>query len=74
MADYLDELTEIIVAASVCPVCETLAFVYRSRYLKHHDSWEFLCPICATGFVVPENELVFQSLPQEWLSTAVYAA
>jgi hypothetical protein len=76
MSDYSDELAEIVAAASVCPVCETLVFAYRSKCLKHHDSdsWEFMCPLCGTGFAVPESELAFRSLPQEWLSAEVYAA
>jgi len=76
MSDYSDELAVIIAAASICPVCETLVFAYRSRCLKHHDSdsWEFICPLCGSGFTVPESELTFQSLPREWLSAGVYAA
>jgi hypothetical protein len=76
MRDYFDELDEIIAAASICPVCDTLVFAYRSKYLALLDSdrWEFTCPLCGTGFSVPESELVFQSLPKEWLSAKVYAA
>ncbi len=76
MPDYFDELDEIIAAASICPVCDTWVFVYRSRYLNRDDSdrWEFMCPLCGTGFTVSESELAFQSLPKEWLSATVYAA
>ena len=76
MPDYFDELDEIIAAASICPVCDTLVFAYRSRYLNRHDSdrWEFMCRLCGTGFAVPESELAFQSLPKEWLSAKVCAA
>ncbi len=76
MPDYLDELDEIIAAALICPVCDTLVFAYRSSYLNRHDSdrWEFICRLCNTGFDVPESELTFQSLPEEWLSAKVCAA
>jgi hypothetical protein len=76
MQDYADELDEIIAAASICPLCDTLVFAYRSRYLKGHDSdrWEFICRLCDAGFDVPESELAFQSLPEEWLSAEVCAA
>jgi hypothetical protein len=76
MSDYSDELAVIIAAASICPVCEMLVFSYRSRCLKRHDSdlWEFVCPLCGSSFALPESELAFQSLPQEWLSARVYAA
>ena len=76
MPEYCDELDEITAAASICPVCDKLVFVYRSRYLNRHDSdrWDFMCPLCGTGFAVPESELAFQSLPKEWLSARVCAA
>lgn len=76
MPDYFDELDEIIAAVSICPVCNTLVFVYRSKYLNRHDSdrWEFMCLLCGTGFATPESELAFQSLSKEWLSARVCAA
>jgi hypothetical protein len=33
-----------------------------------------MCPDCGTSFAMPERELVFQSLPEEWLLAKVYAA
>jgi hypothetical protein len=76
MSDYFDEFDEIIAAASICPVCETLVLEYRSRNLTVHDSdqWDFMCTKCSTEFTVPESELAFQSLPREWLSAKAYAA
>jgi hypothetical protein len=76
MPDYFDELDEIIAAASICPVCDSWVFVYRSWYLNHHgsDRWEFVCPLCGTGFAASESELAFQSLPKKWLSAKVCAA
>ena len=76
MPDYSDELDEIIAAASICPVCDTVVFAHRSGYLKPCASnrWEFMCPQCGTDFIVPESELVFQCLHKEWLSARVCAA
>ena len=76
MWNYSDEVDEICAAASICPECDTLAFAYRSTYVKRHDSdrWEFMCSCCGTGFAVPESELAFQSVPKEWLLAKVYAA
>lgn len=76
MPNYSDELSEIIAAASICSVCDTVVFAYRSGYRNCHDSdrWEFMCPQCGTDFTVPESELAFQCLPKEWLSARVCAA
>jgi|HubBroStandDraft_1064217.scaffolds.fasta_scaffold1094116_1 hypothetical protein len=76
MLDYSDELDEIITAASVCPACDTLVFAYRSGNVERHppEPWEFMCPRCNTGFAIPESELAFQSLANEWLLAKVHAA
>jgi ribosomal protein S27AE len=76
LPDYSDELDDIVAAASICPDCDTMAFAYRSTDVKHDDSdrWEFMCARCGTGFTMPKSELVFESLPKEWLLAKVYAA
>ena len=30
-------------------------------------SWEFVCPECGTEFCAPRGDLLFQSVPREWL-------
>jgi hypothetical protein len=76
MPDYSDKLDDIVGAASICPDCENMAFAYRSTDPKtdESDRWEFLCSRCGTDFAMPESELVFESLPREWLLAKVYAA
>jgi len=29
-------------------------------------SWEFKCPVCGTGFITSEENLLFQALPVDW--------
>ena len=76
MPNYSDKLDDVIAAVSICPDCGMLAFAYRSSDAKRHDSdrWDFMCARCGTEFVMPESELVFQSLPKEWLLSKVYTA
>jgi ribosomal protein S27AE len=76
VADYSDELDDVVAAASICPNCDSLAFAYGSTDVNREDSesWDFLCPRCGTGFAMPESELVFLSLSKKWLSAAMYAA
>lgn len=76
MPDYSDELYDVIAGVSFCPDCSTLAFAYRSTDAERINSnhWDFMCPRCGTDFVMPESELLFQSLPKEWLLSRVYAA
>ena len=75
MPDYSDVLDK-VAAASICPDCSVLAFASRSTVVKcdYSDWWEFMCPRCGMEFATPESELVFRSLPKEWLSTNVYRA
>jgi len=76
MPDYSDEPDETVAAAAICLDCNTLAFAYRPKDIRRDgsDRWEFMCPDCGTSFAMPERELVFQSLPEEWLLAKVYAA
>jgi hypothetical protein len=37
-------------------------------------SQEFTCPHCGIDFTVPEDELIFQSVPKKWLLARVQAA
>jgi len=69
-----------VVAGSICPVpdCGALAVAYRPPDRTGRDNarpWcEFTCSRCGTEFTVPEDELVFQSVPKEWLLARVQAA
>lgn len=68
-----------VAAGSSCPMpdCGALAVAYRSKdgvARDHSGPWEFTCPRCGTDFAVPEDELIFQSVPKEWLLARVQAA
>jgi hypothetical protein len=75
-----DERDEVVAAGSICPVpdCGALVISYRPSDRARRDdatSWcEFTCSRCGIDFTVPEDELIFQSVPKEWLSARVQAA
>ena len=78
MLDDWDEHDE--AAGSICPVpdCGALVVSYRPLERMGGDSarsWcEFTCLKCGTDFSIPEDELIFQSVPKEWLLARVQAA
>ena len=80
MLDDRDEHDEVVAAGSICPVpdCGALVVSYRPLDRAGRDnakSWcEFACGRCGTEFTVPEDELIFQSVPKEWLLARVQAA
>ena len=80
MLDDWDERDEVVAAGSICPVpdCGALVVSYKPPGGTGHDnakSWcEFACRRCGTDFIVPEDELIFQSVPKEWLLARVQAA
>jgi hypothetical protein len=80
MIDDWDEREEIVAAGSICPLpdCGALVISYRPPDCTGHinaKSWcEFRCSRCGTDFAVPEDELIFQSVPKEWLLARVHAA
>jgi hypothetical protein len=80
MIDDWDQNDEVVAAGSICPVpdCGALAISYRPPdHTGRHNatSWcEFTCPRCGISFTVPEDELIFQSVPKEWLLARVHAA
>jgi hypothetical protein len=80
MLDGLDERDEVVAAGSIRPVpnCSALVVAYSQPDRAGRDNprpWcEFTCPRCGTEFTVPEDELIFQSVPKEWLLARVQAA
>jgi hypothetical protein len=63
----------IVAAASSCPVlaCGSLVIDYRpadSVRPSHPEDWEFTCSRCGIKFTVTHGELIFQSVPKQWLS------
>ncbi len=64
---------EIVAAASSCPVpaCSSLVIEYRvdgSIRPGYLEDWAFTCSRCGTEFTVATDELIFQSVPMQWLS------
>jgi hypothetical protein len=62
-----------IASASTCPAldCGSLVLDYRpadSLELGHPHDWEFTCFRCGTEFTALRGELIFQSVPERWLS------
>jgi len=68
-----------LVAGASCPLpgCGTLAISYKSiarldeatcaRFL----GWEFAFPRCGTEFVPPQDGLIYQSVPTDWLRASI---
>jgi hypothetical protein len=64
-----------VTALSRCPVpaCGSLVIEYRPAdniRLGHPGNWEFTCSRCGSDFSVPQGELIFQSVPKQWLSAS----
>jgi hypothetical protein len=80
MLDDWDEGNAVEAAGSICPVadCPALVVSYKPPDGTGHDnakSWcEFACTHCGTDFTVPEDELIFQSVPKQWPLARVQAA
>ena len=78
MQHDLEQRDEIVAAATGCPAtdCSSLVIDYRladSIRLGHLEDWEFTCRRCGMVFTVTQGELIFQSLPTQWLSADVHA-
>lgn len=74
-----DERDDEVAAAAICPVpeCGALAITHRSTDGMEYDDaepCEFTCPRCGIEFAVPEGDLIFQSVPKDWLLAKVQAA
>jgi hypothetical protein len=80
MPDLRDERDDVVAAGSICPIpdCGALVVAYGPSDRTGRDDarpWcEFTCSRCGTDFTVPEDELMFQSVPKEWLLAGVQAA
>jgi hypothetical protein len=77
MPHHWEQRNDIVAAASRCPVseCGSLVIEYRaagSVRPGHPEDWEFTCPRCGIEFTVAQGELIFQSVPKQWLSANTY--
>jgi hypothetical protein len=62
-----------VASASSCPTldCGSLVIEYRAAdnvQIGHPGDWEFACFRCGTEFTALRGELIFQSVPERWLS------
>jgi hypothetical protein len=70
---------DIVAAVSSCPLadCASLVIEYRAAGTigsGHREDWGFTCSRCGTEFTVAEGELIFQSVPKQWLSANIQVA
>jgi hypothetical protein len=73
------ELDDEGTAGAICPMpdCGALAVAYGATDgvgREDAEPWRFTCPRCGIEFVVPEDELVVQSVPKEWRLARAQAA
>ncbi len=74
-----DERDDEVAAGVICPMldCGALVVAYRPPDRTgrgNAEPWEFTCPRCDIDFTVAEDDLIFQSVPKEWLLARVHAA
>ncbi len=74
-----EELDDEVAVGAVCPMpeCGALVIAFRAVYVVRPDRiqpWEFACLRCGAEFDVPENDLVFQSVPRSWLLAGIHLA
>jgi hypothetical protein len=76
---HCEQRDDLFAAASSCPVqgCGSLVIDYRpaaSVRPGHPEDWEFMCSRCGIEFRVTQGELIFQSVPKQWLSANPHVA
>jgi hypothetical protein len=74
-----EQRDDIVAAASSCPApdCSSLVIEYRaaaSVRRGHPEDWGFTCSRCGIEFKVAQGELIFQSVPKQWLSANTHVA
>ncbi|MBZ5656289.1 MAG: hypothetical protein LAO56_13545 [Acidobacteriia bacterium] len=68
-----------LVAGACCPVpgCGALVISYQSTACLDEGTctcflgWDFTCPRCGTQFAPPRDNLIFQSVPKDWLLAGI---
>lgn len=77
MTEDWNESDQLLASATRCPMphCGALTISYRSAHVAQPAPlWEFTCPLCGVDFTAGEEDLVFQSVPKEWLQAEIHAA
>jgi hypothetical protein len=67
---------------ATCPMpsCGALVVTYESAdslneiICSQGSAWEFVCAECGAEFSVPRGDLLFQSVPREWLFSQICRA
>lgn len=77
MSHDWDEHDYEVAAGANCPVpdCNAMVVSYRPSDSMGRDEaepWEFTCPRCGLDFAVSETDLIFQSVPRNWLLAMVH--
>jgi hypothetical protein len=73
------EEAELRAHGATCPMpgCGALVVSYEmptgaNEVLRPVSStWEFVCPQCGAEFTAPKGDLLFQSVPRQWLFSEV---
>lgn len=79
MADDWQQREDVIAAGTSCPMvdCGALTLAYKSigdGGRDNTEAWKFACPRCGVEFTVAESDLLFQSVPKDWLLAEIHAA
>lgn len=79
MSDDWEEWNYEAAAGAICPMpsCGSLVVAFRLtqvREREHFKPWAFTCALCGVDFVVPESELVLQTVPKDWLFARGHSA
>ena len=79
MPDDWEQRENVIAAGTSCPMpdCGALTLAYRSSGNGERDNtepWEFTCPRCGIEFTAAGRDLIFRSVPKDWLLAEVHAA
>ena len=70
---------ELLAAAASCPTedCGAISLTYHLAEIagpRSDDLWEFTCPRCGLEFLTPGDDLLFQSIREEWLRAGIHSA
>jgi hypothetical protein len=65
-----------VAAGAICtlPNCRALVIVFRETRVARADLWEFECWRCGAQFAVPNDRLLLQPVPKDWLLAGVHLA
>jgi len=56
------------------PGCGAISVAFRATCVVKRDylkPWKFTCPRCGIDYALAEEELIFQSVPKDWLLARV---